>query len=264
MMLGGTPNSRLLYDGHLRLAAKQGVRLIAYDRPGYGGSTAQPRRTIADVATDVCAVADALQVDRFGVWGISGGGPHALACAALLEGRVVAVASLASPAPFNAAGLDYFAGMGDMNVEDTKLMLDDADAARAKNDADRVTLLAATPDGIREFMQTLLSPVDAAVLTGAYAEFMARRIQDGLAPGAEGAWDDSWAMLQPWGFELDAIRVPLQLWHGRHDRFVPYAHGEWLATAIPGVDAHLSEDDGHLTLTERRLPAIHSWLLEHF
>jgi pimeloyl-ACP methyl ester carboxylesterase len=71
-------------------------------------------------------------------------------------------------------------------------------------------------------------------------------------------------MLQPWGFELDAIRVPLQLWHGRHDRFVPYAHGEWLARAIPGVEAHLSEDDGHLTLTERRLPAIHSWLLEHF
>jgi len=264
MALAGTPNSRLLYEGHLALAEQQGIRLIGYDRPGYGGSTAQRGRTIADVVTDVCAILDALEIDRFAAWGVSGGGPHALACAALLPGRAVAVASLASPAPFNAPGLDYYEGMGELNVEDIKLMLVDTEAARAKNVADRETLMTATPEGIREFMQTLLSPVDAAVLTGDYAEFMARRIHDGLAPGAEGVWDDSWAMLQPWGFELDAIRVPLQLWHGRHDRFVPFSHGEWLAKAIPGVETHLSDDDRHLTLTQRRLPEINSWLLEHF
>ncbi|MEO6796431.1 MAG: hypothetical protein ABI401_11610 [Candidatus Dormibacter sp.] len=141
---------------------------------------------------------------------------------------------------------------------------EDPEAARKKTLADRETMLGASPEGIREFMQTLLSPVDAAVLTGEFAEHLARNTRDGLAPGIQGWWDDGWAMLQPWAFELATIRVPLMLWHGRHDRFVPFSHGEWLARQIPGADVHLSDDDGHLTLTQRRLPAIHQWLLEHF
>jgi len=261
---GGTPNSRNLFRGHLADAERQGIRLISYDRPGYGGSTPHPGRTVADCATDVRTIADALTIERLAIWGISGGGPHALACAALLPDRLVAVASLASPAPHDAAGLDYFAGMGDMNVEDMKLMVDDPDAARAKTVTDRETMLTATPEGIRDFMQSLLSPVDAAVLTGELAEHMARNIRDGLAPGIDGWWDDGWAELQPWGFDLDAIRVPVMLWHGRHDRFVPFAHGEWLARQIPGAEAHLSEDDGHLTLSQQRIPAVHAWLLKHF
>jgi pimeloyl-ACP methyl ester carboxylesterase len=261
---GGTPNSRNLFRGHLADAERQGIRLISYDRPGYGGSTPHPGRTVADCATDVRTIADALTIERLAIWGISGGGPHALACAALLPDRLVAVASLASPAPHDAAGLDYFAGMGDMNVEDMKLMVDDPDAARAKTVTDRETMLTATPEGIRDFMQSLLSPVDAAVLTGELAEHMARNIRDGLAPGIDGWWDDGWAELQPWGFDLDAIRVPVMLWHGRHDRFVPFAHGEWLARQIPGAEAHLSEDDGHLTLWQQRIPAVHAWLLKHF
>ena len=262
--LAGTPNSRHLFSGHLALAEKEGIRLIGYDRPGYGGSTPKPGRTIADGAADVRIIADALRIERFALWGISGGGPHALACASLLEGRAVAVASLASPAPYPAPGLDYFAGMGEMNVDDTKLYLHDPQAARKKTEADREAMLTATPDGIREFMQTLLSPVDAAVLTGEFAEHLASNLRDGLAPGIEGWWDDGCAGLSPWGFELESIRVPLMLWHGRQDRFVPFSHGEWLAKAIPRVEAHLSDEDGHLTLTMNRLPAIHAWLLEHF
>ncbi|HEY0492574.1 MAG TPA: alpha/beta hydrolase, partial [Candidatus Dormibacteraeota bacterium] len=150
------------------------------------------------------------------------------------------------------------------NVEDTKLMLTDPAAARAKTVADRQMMIQATPEGIREYLQTLLSPTDAVVLTGALAEHMARSIRDGLAPGIEGWWDDGRAMIEPWGFELKDIQVPLMLWHGRDDRFVPFGHGEWLARHIPGAEVHLSDDDGHLTLTQRRLPAIHNWLLEHF
>lgn len=260
----GTPNSRKLYSRHLAEAEEQGIRLICYDRPGYGGSTPAPGRTVADCAADVRIIADALGIEKLGIWGISGGGPHALACAALLPDRVVAVASLASIAPYGATGLDYFAGMGDLNVEDIKLMLADPGAARAKTAADRELLLQATPAGIQEFMQTLLSPVDAAVLTGDYAEHMAGNLKDGLGPGIEGWWDDGWAHLHPWGFAFEAIRIPVMLWQGRQDRFVPFGHGEWLAKQIPGVDAHLSEEDGHLTLTQRRLPQIHRWLLEHF
>ncbi len=260
----GTPNSRILYGEHLRAAEEQGIRLICYDRPGYGGSTPQPGRTVADCATDVRTIADALGVDRLAIWGISGGGPHALACAALLPDRVVAVASLASVAPYDSPGLDYFAGMGELNVDDMKLVLDDPVAARAKTITDRVLMVTATPEGIREYMASLLSPIDAAVLTGELAEHMARNIHDGLAPGIEGWWDDGWAHLHPWGFELGAISVPVMLWHGRHDRFVPFGHGEWLAKQIPRVEAHLSDEDGHLTLSQRRIPAVHAWLLEHF
>ena len=260
----GTPNSRNLYSRHLAQAREQGIRLISYDRPGYGGSTPAPGRTVADCAADVRIIADALAIEKLAIWGISGGGPHALACAALLGERVVAVASLASIAPYGASGLDYFQGMGELNVEDIKLMLEDPEAARTKTVADRQVMLDATPAGIRDFMQTLLSPVDAAVLTGDYAEHMASNLKDGLGPGIEGWWDDGWAHLNPWGFAFEAIRVPVMLWQGRQDRFVPFGHGEWLAKQIPGVEAHLSEEDGHLTLTERRLPAIHAWLLEHF
>src|ERR1700682_2948387 len=261
---GGTPNSRSLYGPHLELAREQGIRLISYDRPGYGGSTPQPGGPIGDCAADVRSIADALDIDRFAIWGISGGGPHALASAALLPDRLVAVASLASPAPYDAPGLDYFGGMGELNVDDIKLMLDDPTAARAKTISDREIMLTATAEGTREFLQTLLTPTDAAVMTGELAEHLTQSGKDGLAPGIEGWWDDGWAMLQPWGFDVRAIDVPMMLWHGRHDKFVPFQHGEWLAHAIPGVDAHLTEEDGHLTLIQRRIPVVHTWLLEHF
>lgn len=261
---GGTPNSRNLYGPHVELALEQGIRLISYDRPGYGGSTPDSGRTIADCAADVRSIADALDLDRFAIWGISGGGPHALACAALLPDRLVAVASLASPAPYGAPDLDYFAGMGELNVDDIKLMLDDPAAAKAKTINDREGMLTATTEGMRDFMQTLLTPVDAAVMTGELAAHLTQSGKDGLAPGIEGWWDDSWALLQPWGFDVTAIRVPVTLWHGRQDKFVPFQHGEWLARQIPGVDAHLTDEDGHLTLIQRRIPEVHRWLLERF
>src|SRR2546428_12642704 len=193
---GGTPTSRNLYRPHLEVALEQGIRLISYDRPGYGGSTPHFGRSIADCAADVRTIADALDIDRFAIWGISGGGPHALACAARLPDQLVAAASLASPAPYDAPGLDDFAGMGELNVDDTKLMLDDPTAAQAKTVSDREGMLTATADGIRGFMQTLLTATDAAVMTGELAE-----------------------------------------------------------QRILGVDAHLTAEDGHLTLIQRRIPA---------
>ena len=130
----GTPNSRLLYEPVALLAERQGIRMICYDRPGYGGSDRDPGRSVASCAQDVRAMADALGIERLGVWGISGGGPHAIACAALLADLVPAVAVLASPAPWGAEGLDYFEGMGRVNVEDWELTLRDRDAGRAKHE----------------------------------------------------------------------------------------------------------------------------------
>jgi pimeloyl-ACP methyl ester carboxylesterase len=260
----GTPGAGVLYSQHVSDAADRGIRLIGYDRPGYGGSTAQPGRTVADCAADVRAIAGELGIDRLGVWGISGGGPHALACAALLPDLVVAVCSLAAIAPYGAAGLDYFAGMGEENVDEIKLMLADEPAARAKARDDRERLLAMSAEVMVKAFPTLVSAVDAAAFTPGLAEYLWTSGQVGLASSDQGWWDDGIAHMQPWGFAFDAIRVPVQLWHGRHDRFVPFQHGEWLARQIPGVEAHLTDEDGHTTLMQNRVGQVHAWLLEHF
>jgi pimeloyl-ACP methyl ester carboxylesterase len=247
----------------LRDAEQRGIHLISYDRPGYGGSTAHPGRTVADCAQDLRAIAQALGIDRLAVWGFSGGGPHALACAALLPDLVTAVASLASLAPYGSEGLDYFAGMGQANVDDIRLMLDDPQAAREKSHQDRVDMLAATPEGLHGLMASLLSPTDAAALTLEIATELVAKDQSGLAPGDEGWWEDGVAHLAPWGFDVSDITIPVQLWHGADDQFVPFQHGQWLAARIPGVDAHLSDTDGHLTLAVNRVPEVHAWLLQH-
>lgn len=258
---GGTPNSRHLYGPHAIDAAERGLRLISYDRPGYGGSSPQPGRTVADCAADVRAICTNLGIDRLATWGVSGGGPHVLACAALLPDLVSAAASLASPAPFGADGLDYFAGMGQDNADDTRLFLADKAAARAKAEQDREDELAASPDDLATLFASLLTPTDAAVLTGELAKFLAYSTEDGLAPGAQGWFDDN-CMILPWGFELADISVPVLLLHGRQDMFVPFGHGEWLAARIPGVQARLLDDDGHLTLFQERVPEVHAWLSE--
>jgi pimeloyl-ACP methyl ester carboxylesterase len=258
----GTPNSRLLYGPIMADAAARGLRLISYDRPGYGGSSPQPGRSVADCAGDVRAICAELGIDRLATWGISGGGPHVLACAALLPDLVTAAASLASPAPYGAEGLDYFAGMGQENVDDFSLFFTDEAAARAKTDQDREELLAASPEDAAKALESLLTPTDAAALRGELAEYLAYSNQDGLAPGSQGWFDDN-CTVRPWGFDLADITVPVLLLHGRQDMFVPFSHGEWLAAHLPGVEARLLDHDGHLTLMKDRVPEVHAWLSEH-
>ena len=258
----GTPNSRHIFVPVAADAAARGLRLIAYDRPGYGGSTPQPGRAVADCAADVRAICAGLGISRLAMWGISGGGPHLLACAALLPGLVTAAASLASLAPSDADGLDWFDGMGQDNVDDFKLQQTDKHAARAKLEEEREQNLAATGEDLAGMLKTLLTPADAAVLTGEFAEYLAWTGREGLAPGAQGWWDDGEAFGRSWGFELSAIEVPVLLLHGRQDQFVPFGHGRWLAERIPGVDARLLDDDGHLTLLTERIGEVHAWLAE--
>jgi pimeloyl-ACP methyl ester carboxylesterase len=258
----GTPNSRHLFAPVAADAAARGLRLIGYDRPGYGGSTAQPGRTVADCAADARAICAELGITRLAMWGISGGGPHLLACAALLPDLVVAAASLAALAPSDAAGLDWFEGMGQDNVDDFKLGQSDKVAARAKLETEREETMAASGEDLAGLLKTLLTPADAAVLTGEFAEYLAWTGREGLAPGAQGWWDDGEAFGRDWGFELSAIEVPVLLMHGREDQFVPFGHGQWLAGRIPGVEARLLDDDGHLTLITNRIGEVHAWLAE--
>jgi pimeloyl-ACP methyl ester carboxylesterase len=273
LVQGGTPGSRLLYGPHARDAAERGLRLIGYDRPGYGGSSPRPGRTVANCVDDVRAICADLGIDRLAMWGASGGGPHVLACAALLPDLVVAAATLASLAPFDADGLDYFDGMAPENVEDVVLYLTDEAAARAKTDRDRAEILAEEPGDLADAIDSaadaspngfgpVLPAVDIAAMEGGLGDFFATAMRDGLAAGSEGWWEDN-CMVRPWGFSLSDITVPVLLLHGRQDIFVPFGHGQWLAAHIPGVKPLLLEDDGHLSLLQNRVPEVHWWLADH-
>jgi pimeloyl-ACP methyl ester carboxylesterase len=240
------------------------VRVITYDRPGYGESTARPGRTVADCAADVRAIAAGLGIDRMLSWGVSGGGPHVLACAALLPDLIPAAASLASAAPWGAEGLDFFDGMGELNADDYHLFLKDRVAARAKLETDRVETLAANAEEVFALIKTLVSPADAAVFTPELAQYFVDSGLAGLGPGGEGWWEDAVALADPWGFALADISIPVLLLHGRQDRFVPFGHGVWLAAHVPGVEARLTDEDGHLTLTVHHLGEVYDWLLERW
>jgi pimeloyl-ACP methyl ester carboxylesterase len=259
----GEPMSRRLYGGWIADAEKKGIRLIGYDRPGYGGSTAHPGYTVASGADDVRAIAEALGHDRLGIWGRSGGGPYALGCAALLPDVAVAVAAVAPLGPYGTEGFDYFAGMGEANVEGFKLFFSDPEASRRGLREDREKILAATPEQFAEAYESLLSPADAEVLTGDLLRWFAETQQVALSAGDQGWWDDGAAKMASWGFDLRDIRVPVKIWHGRQDRSVPVQHGQWLAANIPGAEADISDRDGHQTM-HGRIGEIHDWLLQHF
>jgi len=259
----GEPMSRRLYAGWITDAENKGIRLIGYDRPGYGGSTAHPGYTVASAAADVRAIAEALGHDRIGIWGLSGGGPYALACAALLPDVAVAVAAVASLAPYGVEGFDYFAGMGESNAESFELFFADPEAARRDLREARQEILAATPEQLAEMITSLLSPTDAGALTGDLARWNTETNKIALSPGDQGWWDDEAAHLTSWGFDPRDIQVPVKIWHGRQDRMVPVQHGQWLAANIPGAEADISDRDGHFTM-HGRIGEIHDWLLQHF
>jgi pimeloyl-ACP methyl ester carboxylesterase len=257
----GTPNAGVLYDGWVADAAANGITLISYDRPGYGGSSPHPGRTIADCAADVRAISHALGFDRCAVWGFSGGGPHALACAALLDDLVAAVATIGSPAPVGATGLDYFAGMRESMREDMELF--DADRAEWERQGEQqyAAVLALSAAELAEQWSIGAAPVDADALRGEFGEWLHRAVQGALASGMEGWSEDDFAVFHTsWGFEPAAVSVPVKVWHGREDRFVPFGHGQWLAGTIPGAQAELRDEDGHMNVAATRIGEIHEWL----
>jgi pimeloyl-ACP methyl ester carboxylesterase len=261
----GTPACGRLHPHDIEDARARGIRLIGFDRAGYGGSSADPGRSFGSAAADVAALLDILGAERFATWGHSGGGPHALACAALLPDRCVAAATLASVGPYGADGLDFLDGMGEMNVQEFQLMLErtpeELDQAVVQSQAE---LFSAGPDGLRQAMLTVLSPLDQETMTAEFAEWGYRVMSEGAATRIEGWRDDDLACVKPWGFELSDIRVPVLLLQGTEDLMVPPAHGRWLAAHIPGVEAEISETEGHLTLLRDRVPDVHAWLLQHF
>ena len=261
--LHGTPGCGRLRPEVGENAGELGLRLLAHDRPGYGGSTRQPGRNVASVAADVAALADHFGAERFAVWGASGGGPHSLACAALMPDRVVAAAAIASSAPYGAEGLDYFEGMGELNASEVEIMAEGPERHMAFLREQLDEMLSGTPEALREGLSTLLAPVDRAALTDDLARYLFEVFRIAVAPGVEGWHDESVADLSDWGFSLDDIRVPVAIWHGEQDRFVPIGHGRWLAEHVPGAEFHDEPELGHVSLIEQRTPDAQAWLAGH-
>jgi pimeloyl-ACP methyl ester carboxylesterase len=264
LMHHGTPTDGSLYAPWVEDATQRGIRLVGYDRPGYGGSSRHSGRRVSDAARDAETIAAALGADRFATWGISGGGPHTLACATLLPGKVVAAVSLASPAPYGAEGLDWLGGMGEGNVVEFGAALEGEDALRPRLEQETAAMLAASPEQIKDEMATVLSPLDYETLTGRLARHIHDSTQGALGGGVDGWLDDDLAFAADWGFDPRDAAVPTLIWQGEHDLMVPPAHARWLGARVPQAEFRFSADEGHITLYERGIPAVHEWLLRFF
>jgi pimeloyl-ACP methyl ester carboxylesterase len=251
----GTPNAPVEFPLLREAADACGWQVVTYARPGYAGSSRHEGRSVADAVGDVAAILDELGIDEFVTLGWSGGGPHALACAALLPGRCRAAATLAGVAPYDAEGLDFLAGMGEENIQEFSVAARSRDELEALLEPWATDLSSVTADQLADALGDLIDDVDREALTRDFAEVEAAAVRHALSAGIAGWLDDDLAFVKPWGFELDAITIPTAVWQGAQDRMVPYAHGQWLAAHIPGARAHLYDDEGHISLAGQ-LPRI--------
>jgi pimeloyl-ACP methyl ester carboxylesterase len=258
----GTPGSVTPLPQMSEAAGRCGLRMVTYSRAGYGDSTRRPGRSVVDVVTDMTQVLDHVGADRCVTAGWSGGGPHALATAALLPERTAGALVIAGVAPYDVDGLDFMAGMGEQNVAEFGGALEGEDGLRRYLEGELPGMQQADGPGLIEAMSSLLPDVDRALLTDEFGEALAANIREGLRPGVDGWLDDDLAFTKPWGFDLGAITVPTSLWQGTEDLMVPFAHGLWLADHVAGVDAHLLSGEGHLSVAVGALDQMFADLVE--
>jgi len=238
----GSPQTGALLEPLVAAAAGRGIRLLSYARPGYGGSSPLAHRTVATAADDVAQLADALGIERFAVMGASGGGPHALACAALLPDRVTGAACLSSPAPYTTE-FDWWAGM--VAPGGLRASLDGRDA-RAR--------YAATA----EFDVESFTPRDWEALERRWTA-LGDDAQRAGAAGPDGFVDDDVAYVTPWGFDVAQIEVPVLLVQGGEDRVIPPSHAQWLLRRCPRAQLWLRPRDGHVSVMDA-CPVAMDWL----
>lgn len=262
--LHGTPGSRLGRHPDENVYRDARVRLLTYDRAGYGQSTRDPGRRVASAAADVAAIADALGLDRFAVFGGSGGAPHALACGALFPGRVVRCASVVGPAPYGDGGLStdrWFDGMVEGNVKEFNWALAGEDTLRPELERATQELLASIDSDAENALgdDYKLSDEDAAVVRrDDIRGMLAKSTREAIGRSVDGFVDDDLAFTEAWGFDPAAISVPTAVWYGPHDTLVPTGHGEWLSNTIPGASTVVL-DGGHFAVYDR-MGELLAWL----
>jgi len=248
VFIHGTPGNATRYETWFAAAAERGLRPVAFSRPGYATSTRFEGRIVADVAADITALLDHLGIGQFCALGGSGGGPHSIACAAMLPERCVGSAALVTVAPWQAEGLDWFGGMDRMNIDEFNAALAGEGTLRAWLDANCAPFRTITGPEMVGQLGDALPPVDQEVATGEWADHEAAGMRRALEPGFDGWIDDDLAFTQPWGFDVHDIQVPVHIWQGELDRLVPWSHGQWLADRIPGARFHLAAGHGHFSL----------------
>ncbi|MBM0234521.1 alpha/beta fold hydrolase [Micromonospora sp. STR1_7] len=259
VLLHGTPGSRSGPRPRAIALHHLGVQLVCYDRPGYGDSDRHEGRRVADTAADVAAIADDLGVDRFAVVGRSGGGPHALACAALLPDRITRAAVLVGLAPAGAPDLDWYAGMSETNIE-AFAQADEDLAELTRTLTVRAEEARRDPMTLLEFLRPHLPEEDIRVVDDAtLRRLLTDMYAEALRHGPEGWIDDVLAIRRGWGFDLGAIRAPVRLWHGAQDRFSPVEHSYWVASRIPRAEVEVQVGAAHFGAVEI-LPRILAWL----
>jgi pimeloyl-ACP methyl ester carboxylesterase len=241
----GTPGSRLTRNPDPTLYERHGVRMVAYDRPGYGRSDAHLGRSVADAAADIAAIADELGFERFAVVGGSGGAPHALACGALLGDRVVRVGALVTPAPSDATDFDFFTDLAEINVKEFGAALEGREAIEAHLQP-YVDQLRSDPDAMIDELATELPEVDRRLVSRPeFREIMRESFVEAVRQGARGWADDDLAFAKPWGFELEQVEAETRLWQGELDVLAPRSHGEYVASRLTNARFELLEGGGH-------------------
>ena len=249
----GTPNIGEPPAPLLEASAARGIRWLGFDRPGYAGSTATEGRNIASAAYRAARVADASGTESFVAVGHSGGGPHALACSALLGERVSAVVAISALSPYTPGDDSWFDGMHEGGEAELR--------AAIEGPSRLATVLAAA-----EFDPQMFTAADYKLLDGEWSWFN-RIAAEGVALGLDGSVADNVAYVNDWGFTLDAVTAPILLVHGGEDRIVPIAQARHNAAALgrageAGVDLWELPGDGHLSVL-REASRILDWIVEH-
>ncbi len=247
----GTPCAATPFAGLTRAAAAAGMRTAIYSRAGYAGSTRRSDRTVADEAAITNALADRLGYDRFFTAGWSGGGPVALACAALLPDRVRACLTLGSIAPWNEAGAvsdrwfkpEVLADWRHLGSADESELIPEFEAAMHAVRGRTVRSWAADPRANAADREATLAP-------GGFGVAIVRSMRRAVATGYFGFLDDNVAEARDWGFQVADIQVPVVIRHGEPDGYVNVAHGRWLAQTIPGARGVFVPDAGHTSIMQ--------------
>lgn len=262
-VLHGTPGSRLsgLHPDPEQVR-RAGLRLITYDRPGYGGSTRHQGRNVVDSVADIAAIADELELERFAVTGSSGGAPHSLAAAARLPERVTRAECNVGPAPYGAEGLDFFSGMDPENVKETRWSLAGEETLTPELEREAQKALERLDDDPAALLSEFeLSEADRAVLAQeAVKQSMRMSFREAMTQGVWGWVDDDLEYVKPWGFDLAEIRVPVQVRYGARDVLVPAAHGAWLGDHVPGATVIVDKASGHMSTPNERLERIRAFV----
>ena len=262
--LHGTPGSRLgrYYDESAYV--ELGARVITYDRPGYGGSDRQRGRRVVDCVSDVAAIADALGVGRFAITGGSGGGPHSLAVAARLPERVTRATCDVGVAPFETPDFDWFEGMDPLNVREFEWALAGEEVLEREYGREAAEMLERVAEDPSKVLgeDWQLSDADRAQLAVSERhEVLRDMITEAFRTGVWGIVDDMLCITRPWGFDVAEIRVPTRIMYGLTDVLVPRQHGDWLARNVPGAEAVILEEAGHIS-DSAQLAEHYRWLLE--